>query len=91
MGQFINDDSTSNQSDSSSSTNPIFRQQQLLHGNNYEDMQNLSTRRHRRIIENTVCQCYGSGCMLEARPSSKYCSDKCGLELARNRLLKGET
>ncbi|CAF4759279.1 unnamed protein product, partial [Rotaria sp. Silwood2] len=24
-------------------------------------MQNLSTRRHRRIIENTVCQCYGSG------------------------------
>jgi hypothetical protein len=36
MDQFANDDSTSNQSDSSSSsTNPISRQQQLLHGNIY--------------------------------------------------------
>ncbi|CAF2377174.1 unnamed protein product [Rotaria sp. Silwood2] len=56
--------------------------------NDEEDTRNLSARRRRRIDEKTSRQCYGPGCLFEARPGSKYCSDKCGLELARNRLLQ---
>ncbi|CAF1481338.1 unnamed protein product [Didymodactylos carnosus] len=33
-------------------------------------------------------QCFGPACVQEARTNSKYCSDECGLELARNRLLQ---
>ncbi|KAK9499970.1 hypothetical protein O3M35_002897 [Rhynocoris fuscipes] len=33
-------------------------------------------------------QCYGPGCVQVARPSSKYCSDKCGLALATCRILQ---
>lgn len=31
-------------------------------------------------------QCYGPGCIYEARPGSKYCSDECGIKLATNRI-----
>lgn len=31
-------------------------------------------------------QCYGPGCVKEARSGSKYCSDECGLKLATNRI-----
>lgn len=31
-------------------------------------------------------QCYGPGCINQARPESKYCSDNCGLQLATNRI-----
>lgn len=31
-------------------------------------------------------QCYGTGCTNSVRPGSKYCSEKCGLELAKLRL-----
>lgn len=49
-----------------------------------EDTQTLSSRRRtRRSTENSARQCFGHGCVFEARPASKYCSDKCGLELAR--------
>ncbi|XP_049828645.1 CXXC-type zinc finger protein 1-like isoform X1 [Schistocerca gregaria] len=33
-----------------------------------------------------VRQCYGPSCTQPARPSSKYCSDACGLKLAANRI-----
>lgn len=32
-------------------------------------------------------QCYGPGCVETAKKSSKYCSDKCGMKLATNRIL----
>lgn len=28
-------------------------------------------------------QCYGPGCIEAARPHSKYCSDSCGMKLAK--------
>ena len=28
-------------------------------------------------------QCYGPGCIEAARPHSKYCSDQCGMKLAK--------
>ncbi|MCI4380584.1 hypothetical protein PGIGA_G00241650 [Pangasianodon gigas] len=31
-------------------------------------------------------QCLGPGCVESARPSSKYCSDDCGMKLAANRI-----
>lgn len=31
-------------------------------------------------------QCYGPGCTQISRNSSKYCSDKCGIGLARSRI-----
>uniref|UniRef100_A0A146M154 CXXC-type zinc finger protein 1 n=1 Tax=Lygus hesperus TaxID=30085 RepID=A0A146M154_LYGHE len=31
-------------------------------------------------------QCYGPGCTLSALPNSKYCSTKCGVKLATNRI-----
>lgn len=33
-------------------------------------------------------QCYGPGCIEVARKGSKYCSEKCGLKLAENRILE---
>nr|XP_017034951.1 CXXC-type zinc finger protein 1-like isoform X2 [Drosophila kikkawai] len=33
-------------------------------------------------------QCHGPGCCCQARPQSKYCSDKCGLNLATNRIFQ---
>ncbi|KAI1301220.1 CXXC-type zinc finger protein 1 [Halotydeus destructor] len=31
-------------------------------------------------------QCWGPGCTEVSRPNSKYCSDECGLKLAKNRI-----
>ncbi|EAT36204.1 AAEL011688-PA [Aedes aegypti] len=31
-------------------------------------------------------QCYGPGCIMTARPQSKYCSDTCGMKLATTRI-----
>lgn len=31
-------------------------------------------------------QCYGPGCIMTARPQSKYCSDTCGMKLATSRI-----
>lgn len=31
-------------------------------------------------------QCYGPGCIEAARPHSKYCSDNCGMKLAKSRI-----
>ncbi|CAF1554180.1 unnamed protein product, partial [Didymodactylos carnosus] len=42
----------------------------------------------RRRSEEHPRQCFGPACVQEARTNSKYCSDECGLELARNRLLQ---
>ncbi|XP_014289319.1 CXXC-type zinc finger protein 1 [Halyomorpha halys] len=33
-------------------------------------------------------QCYGPGCVETALPNSKYCSDKCGIKLATNRVFQ---
>lgn len=33
-------------------------------------------------------QCYGPGCVETALPNSKYCSDRCGLKLATNRIFQ---
>ncbi|XP_037727284.1 CXXC-type zinc finger protein 1 [Drosophila subpulchrella] len=33
-------------------------------------------------------QCHGPGCCCQARPQSKYCSDKCGFKLATNRIFQ---
>ncbi|ALC48568.1 Cfp1 [Drosophila busckii] len=33
-------------------------------------------------------QCHGPGCRCQARPQSKYCSDKCGFNLATNRIFQ---
>ncbi|XP_017006135.2 CXXC-type zinc finger protein 1 isoform X2 [Drosophila takahashii] len=33
-------------------------------------------------------QCHGPGCCCQARPQSKYCSDKCGFNLATNRIFQ---
>ncbi|TDG41003.1 hypothetical protein AWZ03_012571 [Drosophila navojoa] len=35
-----------------------------------------------------VRQCHGPGCRCQARPQSKYCSDKCGFNLATNRIFQ---
>uniref|UniRef100_A0A158R5M1 CXXC-type zinc finger protein 1 n=1 Tax=Syphacia muris TaxID=451379 RepID=A0A158R5M1_9BILA len=43
------------------------------------------TQRNRRTPEEER-QCFGPGCTLSARPGSKYCSDTCGLNLAKKRL-----
>ncbi|XP_065205552.1 CXXC-type zinc finger protein 1-like [Planococcus citri] len=41
----------------------------------------------KRVFDNNVPrQCYGPECIKEARPSSKYCSDECGMKLAYARL-----
>ncbi|XP_033239480.1 CXXC-type zinc finger protein 1 isoform X1 [Drosophila pseudoobscura] len=33
-------------------------------------------------------QCHGPGCCCQARPQSKYCSEKCGFNLATNRIFQ---
>ncbi|SPP78141.1 CXXC-type zinc finger protein 1 [Drosophila guanche] len=33
-------------------------------------------------------QCHGPGCCCQARPQSKYCSDKCGFNLATSRIFQ---
>ncbi|EDW81984.1 uncharacterized protein Dwil_GK25558 [Drosophila willistoni] len=35
-----------------------------------------------------VRQCHGPSCRCQARPQSKYCSDKCGFNLATNRIFQ---
>lgn len=35
-----------------------------------------------------IRQCHGPGCRCQARPQSKYCSDKCGFNLATNRIFQ---
>ena len=50
-------------------------------------MASRGTRRNRwSFLEDEVInqvQCKGQGCQFAARPHSKYCSDKCGIELAK--------
>lgn len=36
-------------------------------------------------------QCHGPSCCCQARPQSKYCSDKCGFNLATNRIFQVST
>lgn len=36
--------------------------------------------------EDEAKQCYGPGCIEAARPHSKYCSDQCGMKLAKTRI-----
>ncbi|CAF1145425.1 unnamed protein product [Adineta steineri] len=72
----------------SSSGIPTIKREPRSELNDEEDTKKLSVRRRRRTTENSARQCYGPSCLFEARPESKYCSDKCGLELARNRLLQ---
>uniref|UniRef100_A0A183IVW8 CXXC-type zinc finger protein 1 n=1 Tax=Soboliphyme baturini TaxID=241478 RepID=A0A183IVW8_9BILA len=36
----------------------------------------------------TARQCYGPQCVYAARPGSNYCSDECGMKLARKRILE---
>lgn len=42
------------------------------------------------IIQNPALegdrQCFGPGCIMTARPQSKYCSDTCGMKLATSRI-----
>lgn len=57
-------------------------------------VQNASTRHSRRPFADlsgslysredfyTPTQCLGPGCVYETRPNSKYCSEKCGVQLA---------
>ncbi|XP_014676834.1 PREDICTED: CXXC-type zinc finger protein 1-like [Priapulus caudatus] len=33
-----------------------------------------------------VVQCFGPGCVEEARPGSKYCNDECGMKMASSRI-----
>ncbi|KAM8720198.1 hypothetical protein ACLKA7_006272 [Drosophila subpalustris] len=35
-----------------------------------------------------IRQCHGPGCRCQARPQSKYCSDKCGFNLATSRIFQ---
>ncbi|CAF0798544.1 unnamed protein product [Didymodactylos carnosus] len=58
--------------------------------NNYNqaDHRRYSSRHRCDQSEEWPRQCFGPGCVHEARTNSKYCSDECGLELARNRLLQ---
>ena len=37
----------------------------------------------REIENDEPQQCFGPGCIEPARPNSKYCSDACGLKLAK--------
>ncbi|KAJ8301130.1 hypothetical protein KUTeg_020117 [Tegillarca granosa] len=38
------------------------------------------------VEEEQPRQCYGPGCISAARNNSKYCSDECGMKLAKNRI-----
>ncbi|BFZ08427.1 hypothetical protein BsWGS_11466 [Bradybaena similaris] len=54
--------------------------------------QKLSSRRHADIDDaletddDMPRQCYGPGCVEPARIGSKYCSDECGMKLAKSRI-----
>lgn len=39
-----------------------------------------------KVEEEVPRQCYGIGCTQQAWPNSKYCSDECGMKMAKNRL-----
>lgn len=47
----------------------------------YEDI-----REHHHHDKDELRQCYGPGCIEAARPHSKYCSDECGMKLAKSRI-----
>lgn len=38
--------------------------------------------------KNSLKQCYGPGCTRASRKGSKYCSDECGITLAKHRILE---
>ena len=71
------------------------KQYKLMNENVYatqKSQQKLSTARWRQSQENEEVgeveedaprQCFGPGCVQQARPSSKYCSDDCGMKLAK--------
>ena len=40
------------------------------------------------LLESSSRQCYGPQCVKPSRPGSRYCSDQCGLNLARNRIFQ---
>ncbi|OWF42331.1 CXXC-type zinc finger protein 1-like isoform X1 [Mizuhopecten yessoensis] len=40
----------------------------------------------REVEDEEPRQCFGPGCIEPARPNSKYCSEECGMKLAKNRI-----
>lgn len=63
-------------------------------GKSYKKEKTTSDRKKNRHIEvedvreyqheeEDARQCYGPGCIEASRPHSKYCSDQCGMKLAK--------